>query len=169
MEPFERDERTQMWAAINLTVNVLAIATAILATGRIAERFGMAKTLALVPIAVAVGFVVLAVNPLLGVVIVTWVVLKSGNYAITRPGREMLYTLVNREERFKAKPVIDIVVYRGGDTLAGWSFAGLTAGLGLGMGGVAVIGALIALVWAAVGVYLGRKYEQEPTRTNNDG
>jgi len=168
MEPFERDERTQMWAAINLTVNVLAIGTAMLATGRIADRFGLAKTLALVPIAVTIGFLVLALNPLLGVVIVTWVVLKSGNYAITRPGREMLYTLVSREERFKAKPVIDIVVYRGGDTLAGWSFAGLTAGVGLGMGGVAAIGAVVAVIWALVGVYLGRKYEQDSNSTHGE-
>jgi AAA family ATP:ADP antiporter len=161
LEPFERDERAQIWAAINTTVNVLAIATAMLATGRIAERFGLAKTLALVPVAVAVAFAVLVVNPVLAIVIVAWIVLKSGNYAITRPGREMLYTLVSREERFKAKPVIDIVVYRGGDALAGWSFAGLTAGLGLGMGGVAAVGVVIALLWAAVGVYLGRKYEGE--------
>jgi len=166
MEPFERDERTQMWAAINLTINVLAIATAMLATGRIATRFGLAKTLALVPIAVVLGFLMVAVNPILTVIIVTWVVLKSGNYSITRPAREMLYTLVSREERFKAKPVIDIVVYRGGDTLAGWSFTGLTAGLGLGMGGVAVVGALIAVIWAVVGVYLGRKYAQG-LETNN--
>jgi len=166
MEPFERDERTQMWAAINLTINVLAIATAMLATGRIATRFGLAKTLALVPIAVVLGFLMVAVNPILTVIIVTWVVLKSGNYSITRPAREMLYTLVSREERFKAKPVIDIVVYRGGDTLAGWSFTGLTAGLGLGMGGVAVVGALIAVIWVVVGVYLGRKYAQG-LETNN--
>jgi len=161
MEPFTRDERTQMWAAINLTINLLAIGTAMFATGRIAARFGLATTLALVPIAVAVGFLVVAVNPVLAVIVVTWVVLKAGNYSITRPGREMLYTLVSREERFKAKPVIDIVVYRGGDTLAAWSFTGLTMGLGLGMGGVAIVGALIAVAWAAVGVYLGRNYKQK--------
>lgn len=161
MEPFTREERTQMWAAINLTINLLAIGTAVFATGRIAARFGLATTLALVPIAVAVGFLVVAVNPVLAVIIVTWVVLKAGNYSITRPGREMLYTLVSREERFKAKPVIDIVVYRGGDTLAAWSFTGLTMGLGLGMGGVAIVGAFIAVAWAAVGVYLGRNYKQK--------
>ena len=168
MEPFTRDERTQMWAAINLTINLLAIGTAMLATGRIATRFGLATTLALVPIAVTVGFLVVAVNPVLAVIIVTWVVLKAGNYSITRPGREMLYTLVSREERFKAKPVIDIVVYRGGDTLAGWSFTGLTMGLGLGMGAVAVVGALIAVAWAAVGIYLGRNYKQKSESINEE-
>jgi AAA family ATP:ADP antiporter len=168
MEPFTRDERTQMWAAINLTINLLAIGTAVLVTGRIATRFGLATTLALVPIAVTVGFLVVAVNPVLAVIIMTWVVLKAGNYSITRPGREMLYTLVSREERFKAKPVIDIVVYRGGDTLAGWSFTGLTMGLGLGMGAVAVVGALIAVAWAAVGIYLGRNYKQKSESINEE-
>ena len=129
------------------------------ATGRIASRFGLAKTLPLVPIAVAVVFLVVAVSPLLATVIASWMVLKSGNYGITRPGREMLYTMVNREDRFKAKPVIDIVVYRGGDALSGWAFAGLTAGLSLGLGAVAAIGALIAVIWALVGAHLGKIYD----------
>jgi AAA family ATP:ADP antiporter len=93
-------------------------------------------------------------------IIAAQIVLKGGNYSVTRPGREMLYTVVDRETRFKAKPVIDIVVYRGGDTITGWAFAGLTAGLGLGLGVVAAIGAGIALLWAITGVYLGRRFEK---------
>lgn len=157
---FDRETRTQMWASINLAVNTLAIVTAMLATGRIAHRFGLQKTLPLVPIAVAAAFIAAAINPLLAVVIFGWVVLKSGNYAITRPGREMLYTMVDREARFKAKPVIDIVFYRGGDALAGWAFAGLTTGLSLGLGPIAAIGAGIAATWALVGFYLGKTYDQ---------
>jgi AAA family ATP:ADP antiporter len=156
---FDRDARAQVWAGINLTVSTLTIVTAIFATGRIASQFGLAKTLPLVPLIVAIGFLAVAVNPMLATVLGGWVVLKAGNYAITRPGREMLYTLVNREDRFKAKPVIDIVVYRGGDTLASWAFAGLTAALGLGLGAMAAIGAAIAIVWALVGVYLGRSFD----------
>lgn len=163
LEEFDRDARAQIWAGINLTVNSLAIVTALFATSRIATRFGLATTLALVPVAVAVGFLLVAVNPLLSAVIVIWVVLKAGNYAITRPAREMLYTTVDREARFKAKPVIDIVVYRGGDSLAGWAFAGLTTGLGLGLGPVAIVGALIALAWAYVGIRLGRQYDRPDT------
>ena len=94
-------------------------------------------------------------------IIAAQIILKGGNYSITRPGREMLYTVVDRETRFKAKPVIDIVVYRGGDTLTGWAFAGLTAGLGLGLGAVAAIGAGIALLWAFVGLYLGRTFKRD--------
>ena len=159
----DEESRTQMWAGINLTVNSIAIVVAMFATGRIATRFGVAKTLALVPFVVALGFAVVVVNPMLAVVIGSWIVLKGGNYSITRPAREMLYTLVSREDRFKAKPVIDIVVYRGGDTLAGWAFTGLTAGLGYGIAGIAVIGALIAVLWAIVGIYLGRSYDRAST------
>ncbi len=99
-------------------------------------------------------------------VIASSVQLNGGNYSITRPAREMLYTLVSREDRFKAKPVIDIVVYRGGDTLAGWAFAGLTTGLGFGLGGVAAIGAIVAVAWAVVGAYLGRTYDRNTVATS---
>ena len=160
LEVFTRDERTTIWAGINTSINVIAIATAWFATGRITTKLGLAKTLALIPVLVAVGLLVVAVNPIMAAIIAAQIVLKGGNYSVTRPGREMLYTVVDRETRFKAKPVIDIVVYRGGDTVTGWAFAGLTAGLGLGLGVVAAIGAGIALLWAITGVYLGRKYEK---------
>jgi AAA family ATP:ADP antiporter len=71
----------------------------------------------------------------------------------------MLFTEVDRESRFKAKPVIDIVVYRGGNMLSGWLFAGLTTGLGLGVTGMALIGAVIAAVWCVCGLFLGKYFE----------
>ncbi len=151
-------ERESIWAGINGTINVIAIVTAWFATGRITTSLGLAKTLALVPVLVAVGLLIVAVNPIIAAIIAAQIILKGGNYSITRPGREVLYTVVDRETRFKAKPVIDIVVYRGGDTLSGWAFAGLTTGLGLGLGAVAAVGAIIALVWGVIGVYLGRRF-----------
>ena len=102
------------------------------------------------------------INPVLAIVIVMWVVLKAGNYSITRPGREMLYTNVSREDRFKTKQVIDIVVYRGGDVFSGWAFAFLTASLGLGMGPIAILGGIVAVLWAYVGLRLGNTYDREP-------
>jgi AAA family ATP:ADP antiporter len=166
LEEFDRDARAEIWAGINLTVNLLAIVIAMFATGRIATRFGVAWTLAIVPLLVAAGFLLIAVNPLLAAVIAIWIVLKFGNYAITRPAREMLYTIVDRQARFKAKPVIDIVVYRGGDSLAGWAFAGLTTVLGLGLGAVAVVGGVIALLWAYVGLRLGKAYDRPDSSRN---
>jgi AAA family ATP:ADP antiporter len=71
----------------------------------------------------------------------------------------MLFTQVSKEDRFKTKPVIDIVAYRGGDVLMGWFFTGLTQGLGLGLAAVAAVGAGIAGLWAFVGYKLGRHYE----------
>ena len=105
MDGNDRDANTAIWAGINLSVNSIAIVTAMLATGRIATSIGVGKTLALVPVLVALGLAVVFVNPALAVVIGAWVVLKAGNYSITRPGREMLYTLVSREDRFKTKQV----------------------------------------------------------------
>jgi AAA family ATP:ADP antiporter len=72
----------------------------------------------------------------------------------------MLFTILNRERRFKAKSVIDVVVYRGGDMLAAWIFTGLTKGLGFGLGPVAAVGAFFALLWVVVARYLGRQYER---------
>lgn len=168
-EYMDEDARTQMWAGINFVINLISIVVAMFATGRIAVRFGVAKTLAAVPVIVAFGFLVVVLNPLLAVVVGSWIVLKGGNYAITRPAREMLYTLVSREDRFKTKPVIDIVVYRGGDTLAGWLFAALTAVLGFGIAGVAAVGVGIAALWAAVGVYLGRRYDAAAPADSHGG
>jgi AAA family ATP:ADP antiporter len=155
----DRDTNTAIWAGINLAVNSLTIMIAWFATGRITARIGVGKTLALVPVLVAAALVLVFVNPVLAVMVGGWVVLKAGNYSITRPGREMLYTNVSREDRFKTKQVIDIVVYRGGDVLSGWVFALLTTTIGLGMGPIAIIGAGVALLWAWVGFGLGRKYD----------
>lgn len=152
--------RAQYWSGMNLAVNTLSIVIAMFATGRIASRFGLAITLAMVPVLLVLGLLVVAVSPLLWVVIAIQIAFKGGNYAITRPGREMLFTDVNRETRFKSKPVIDIVVYRGGDMTWAWGFTALTQGFGLGLGAVAAVGAGIAAVWALVGIYLGRWYNR---------
>ena len=120
----------------------------------------MSTTLALIPVMIVVGLLIVAVAPIISVVAGLQIARRAGNYAITRPGREMLFTVVDRETRFKAKPVIDIVVYRGGDMVNAWAFTALTTGLGLGLGAVAAVGAGIAAIWAVVGVYLGRSYHR---------
>ena len=154
-------ERSMIWAQMDLAVNVLSISMGLFVTGRIVSRFGMPVTIALVPVIVCIGLLVLAISPLLGVVMILQIVRRAGNYGVTRPAREMLFTLVDRETRFKAKPVIDIVAYRGSDMLMAWLFTGLTQGLGLGLAAVAAIGAGIAALWSLVGIYLGRWFERE--------
>jgi AAA family ATP:ADP antiporter len=160
MEVYDEATRERLWALIDLTVNSLAVFTAMFLTGRFVVRFGMPTTLAIVPFCLVAGFLSIAMMPLLAAVVALEIARRAGNYAVTRPAREMLYTVVNREMRFKSKPVIDIVIYRGGDSLWAVVFTALTTGVGLGMAGVAWIGAAIALVWALVGVWLGRKYHR---------
>jgi AAA family ATP:ADP antiporter len=157
---FSRADRREILGWVDFAVNSLAVVTAMFVTSRLATKLGMAATLALVPVFVIIGMLVLAVSPIIGVVLGLQIARRAGNYAITRPAREMLFTVVDREARFKAKPVIDIVFYRGGDMVWGWAFTGLTTGIGLGLAAVAVVGAFIAAIWAAVGVYLGRNFDR---------
>jgi len=155
---FERERRTQIWASIDLTVNTLTVLVAIFVTGRLTTRFGMASTLALIPLLMVGGWLIVAAIPLLAVLVGLQIVRRAGNYAITRPGREMLFTLVDPETRYKAKPVIDIVVYRGGDMMTAWLHTGLKESLSFGLPGIALVGALVAVAWAFTGAYLGRTF-----------
>ena len=160
-----RPERTAVWAQMDLAVNTLSIATGLFATGRIMSKFGMPVTIALVPVLICIGLVVIAVSPVMAVVVGLQILRRTGNYAVTRPAREMLFTRVDRETRFKAKPVIDIVAYRGGDTIMAWLFTGLTQGLGLGLAAVALVGAGIAALWTLVALYLGRWFERDEKKS----
>ncbi len=152
--------RAKVWANIDLAVNVLAAITAFFATGRMATRLGMPRTLGFIPLVMVVAWLVVAVNPAAITVFVVQVIRRAGNYAITRPGREMLFTLVDNETRYKSKPVIDTVVYRGGDVLTAWFYTGIVSAFSLGLVGVSVVGAAIAAIWVAVGVHLGRTFER---------
>ena len=158
---FDRATRSQYWGMMDLIVNSLAIVTAMFATNRLAIRFGLTVTLSIVPVIIVAGWLVVALSPLLMVLMGLQIVRRAGNYAITRPGREMLFTLVSRETRFKTKPVIDIVVYRGGDMLSSWAYTGLAQGFGLGLAGIALAGTGIALVWAIVAVFIGSAYDHD--------
>jgi ATP:ADP antiporter, AAA family len=111
-----------------------------------------------VPVVMMAGFASLAVAPVLAVLLVFQVLRRAGNYALARPAREMLFTVLSREEKYKSKNFIDTVVYRGGDALAGWIFAGLMA-LGLGLGGIAAVAVPVAAVWLVVALWLGRRYD----------
>ncbi len=157
---YERPERALILGRIDLVVNALAIVTALFATSRLTTRFGMATTLSLIPILMVGGWLLVAMVPLLGILISLQVARRAGNYAVTKPGREMLFTLVDDETRYKAKPVIDIVVYRGGDMVTAWFHTALRETFALGLGGVAVIAAIIAAAWAMAGAYLGRTYNK---------
>ena len=165
---FSRAERTQILGSIDWLVNVVTFGMAFFVTGRIVSKLGMPFALALMPILVAAGLLILAFAPMLTVLLALQVFRRGGNYGLTRPAREMLYTRVTQEERFKAKPVIDIVVYRGGDAVSGSLFAALTDGIGLGLAAVAVVGSGIAAAWGATGIWIGRRFDAVKDAGGND-
>jgi AAA family ATP:ADP antiporter len=160
LRPFEGAERTAILASLAAVVNILTFGLGLFVTGRLVTRLGMPATLALMPLIVCGGLLILAFAPILTVLLVLQATRQAGNYGVTRPAREMLFTSVDRETRFKAKPVIDVVVYRGGDATWGSVFAMFTDNVGLGYAAMAAIGAGIAAVWAAAGIYLGRAFNR---------
>lgn len=156
---FSRSERARILGSIDWLVNLVTFGMAFFLTGRIVGKIGMPVALALMPFLVGAGMLILAFAPVLTVLLALQVFRRGGNYGLTRPAREMLYTKVTREERFKAKPVVDIVVYRGGDAVSGTLFAFLTDGIGLGLAAVAVVGSGIAAAWGGIGVWLGGQFD----------
>ncbi len=147
-------ERTAVFAVIDLIVNALTLLIQMFLTARLVKAFGIGWTLALVPLLLTAGFAALALFPAFAVLAVVQVVRRAGDYAVTRPAREMLYVVLGREEKYKAKNFIDTVVYRGGDAVSGWAYAGLRA-LGLGLSAIAWVAVPLALVWAWVSWRLG--------------
>ena len=157
--------RAKIWSIIEITTNVLTLITAALITSRIVIRLGMQTALALMPVLVALGILALVAAPVLIVLAVFQVGRRVGNYAITRPSREMLFTVLDREARFKAKPVIDVVIYRGGDVMTAWLFTLLADKAGLGLTGIAMVIGGIAAAWTMVAVWLGRAYRLRAAST----
>ena len=148
--------RTSVFAMIDLAVNALTIGTQILATGPLLSRLGLGRMLSLLPVLSVAGFAVLAVAPGTAVLIAFQIVRRAAQYGIAGPAREVLFTVVSREEKYKAKNFIDTAVSRGGDALSGWAFAGLLA-LGLGITGIALVALPLAAVWIVIALYLARR------------
>jgi AAA family ATP:ADP antiporter len=155
---FDRDVRAQIWAGLDLAVNVMTFGVGMFLTNRIVRKFGMPFTLSIVPFLVMAGLIVVIGIPSVWMIVGLQFVRKVGNYAITKPSREMLFTAVNQESRFKAKPIIDIVVYRGGDVFWAWGFAILTDQFQFGLEKMALIGAIIAGLWGLIGIYIGKRH-----------
>jgi AAA family ATP:ADP antiporter len=151
--------RTAVFAMMDLAVNALTIGAQLFVTGHLATRFGLPRLLAFLPALSLGGFAALAAVPAAAVLIAYQVLRRAATYGVTGPAREVLFTVLTREEKYKAKNVIDTVVSRGGDAASGWAFAWLTA-LGFGISGIAVVALPLAAAWIAVAVYLGRREEE---------
>ncbi len=155
----DRGVRTAFLARIDLAVNILTIGGQGLLAAHLIRWFGVGGALAFLPALAMVGFIVLGTYPFLAVLAIVQVLYRAGRYALARPAREVLFTVVGREERYKSKAFIDAAVYRGGDTLSGWIYAGLGV-LGFGVGAIALIAAPVMAVWGGVGLVLGRAQEE---------
>ena len=150
----DRGAQTAFFATIDLLVNILTLAIQLFFTGRIVLWLGVAVALALLPALTIIGFGVLAAMPSLGAIAAFQVVRRAGDYAIARPTREVLFTVVPREDRYKTKGFIDTFVYRLGDQVGAWSMAELG---GLGAATAALAAIPIAAVWLVTGLWLGRR------------
>lgn len=150
----DRTRQTQVFGAIDAVVQALAILTQLFLTGRLARRLGVRVLLVAVPLAMAAGFLCLALSPVFALFVIVMVVRRAGEYALVRPGREMLFTVVSAEDKYKAKNFIDTVVYRGGDAVSGWIKRGLDL-MGDHPQVAMLIGATLAVCWAATGHWLG--------------
>ncbi|MBN1207815.1 MAG: MFS transporter [Myxococcaceae bacterium] len=147
--------RTTAFANIELWVQGLTLLLQAFVTGRLISKLGLAVAMAVAPIITALGFLGLAAVPALLLFVGVRALRGASHYALERPSREILFTTVSREEKYKAKNFIDTVVYRGGDVVGGWMEGGLTA-LGLGAAGVLLTAMPVAGLWLAVSFYLAR-------------
>jgi AAA family ATP:ADP antiporter len=155
--------RTRMFASVDLAVGVLTLAVQCFATGRLIARFGVGAALAFLPLVFAAGFAALAASPVLAVVIAFQALQRTANFAISNPAREVLFTVVAREEKYKAKNVIDIVAVRGADAAGGWLFAALRS-LGLELRAISLVAIPLVAVCLALALWLGRAQEKRASR-----
>ena len=156
------NKRTAIFARIDLAVSLLTVIVQFLATGKLIKRFGAGPATAFLPFVFAAGFIALWATPMLWVVIAFQALQRAANFAIANPAREVLFTVVEREEKYKAKNVIDNVVFRGSDALSGWLFSALR-GLGLELGSISLATVPVAACWLALSLALGRAHERKAT------
>jgi AAA family ATP:ADP antiporter len=151
-------DRTTVFAIMDFSVNALTIIVQLFLTGRIVKHLGLGWTLALIPLLLGVGFLILGLTPVLGTIIMLQIIRRAGNYAVMKPAREMLYVVLSKEEKYKAKNFIDTAIYRGGDVVSAWAFAGLQ-GLGFTLSAIAFIAVPLSAIWALISFKLGKTQE----------
>ena len=150
--------RTRVFARLDWIVQSLTIVSQVFLTGRIAKRFGVIALLTFVPVLMIFGFLGLAATGTFTMLAIVFVLRRFCEYAFIRPGREMLWSPLDNETRYKAKNLIDVPVYRGADALSAQVNSAITAA-GYGAAVVAVLGAVVAAAWGVVGWWLGKRFE----------
>lgn len=155
----DRAERTAFFAQIDLAVNAITIFVQIFLTGKLMKWLGVGITLAALPVISLFGFLAVGIAPTLGLLALFQVLRRAGNFAVTRPAREVLFTVLRREDKYKAKSFIDTFVYRAGDQIGAWSYPALTW-LGLGLTGISFVAAPLGAIWCVLSLWLGKKQNQ---------
>lgn len=160
--------RTRIFASIDLAAGLLTLLVQFVATGRLITRFGAGPAAAALPLVFMLGFITLWLSPMLWLVIAFQALQRTTNFALSNPAREVLFTVAGREEKYKAKSVIDLVVFRGGDAVSGWLFHSLR-GLGLEPGAISLATVPVTAAWLGLALWLGREQERRaapnPTST----
>ncbi len=151
--------RTMLFARVDLAVNVLTLLGQVFVVAKFVEKLGVGVALALLPALGIAGFAAIGLAPVLAVLLAFQILRRAADYAIARPAREMLFTVLGREAKYKSKNFIDTVVFRGGDAASGWVYAALK-GLGLSLGGLAAVAIPGALLWLALGLLLGKQHRR---------
>jgi AAA family ATP:ADP antiporter len=152
----DRAARTTVLAQLELAAQVLTILTQVFFTGRVIRWIGLAATLAILPVISMLGFGLLGTVPVFATLAIFTVLRRATNFSLTNPAMEVLFTVVPREDKYKAKNFIETFVYRGGDQIGSWTYAGLTA-IGLGLAGVAFAAVPVSLLMLALGLWLGHR------------
>jgi AAA family ATP:ADP antiporter len=149
-----RADRTGFFAWVDFAVNGITLTLQLTVAGLTLSRLGLGIGLSILPLVTLGGLSWLAVSPTLVAIGVLQVLRRAANYAISRPAREVLYTVVSRDEKYKTKPFIDTFVYRGGDVIGAWGFDSLTAA-GLGVSMIALVTTPIPILWVVLSLLLG--------------
>ena len=147
-------------------MGLLTLATPVLATATLLKRFGTGIAAAALPVTYVVGFAALAMAPSLSIVVTLQVVQRWMNFAIANPARQVFFTVAGREEKYKAKNLIDVVVYRGSDAFYGWVYDSLQT-LGLKLGAIALCALPVAAGWVVLSIALGRTQERLATKADD--
>lgn len=154
------DMRTGVFARLDFYTQVTTLLLQALVAGRLMKRLGVHVTLALLPATAILGFAGLALTASLVTLTIFQAAFSAVQRSLTRPARETLFTVVPREDKYKSKAFIDTFVYRGGDVI-GAQVEGLLGRLAAGVGALVTVTIPLAVAWAALGVWLGRRQERQ--------
>lgn len=160
----DTEERVKIFALIERYVSITALIFQVFISGPLLSRYGIKVSIIILPILTVVGFALLSISPTIGVFIVFQTVRRATEYGLFVPSRENLFSVVSREQKYKAKNFIDTAVFRGGDVVNGWIYNGLNSIMGLSIAAIAMIGVPIAALWGVLAWRLGRVHEKNDVK-----